>query len=186
MYCILFIVLFLFLSIDSINNSQINVSTLVALSTTAQSSQSTSDAYGPAPITNTPILTRLSSQVPIPSEDDVSMWSTDFNEFDHDNSRCVPSENDLDIIFVVDSSTNDYVIELNIISDIIKNVLPINSRVGLINFGGCTRKLTFKKCQKRGQFKKIISLQNDMDLVLNAINYQLQSGIHCKITISVF
>ena len=102
--------------------------------------------------------------------------------------RCIPTENNLDIIFVVDTSSINYVIELNLISDIIKNVLPINnSRVGLINFSGCTRKFTFKKCKQLGLLKKIISLEKNMEVIINAVNsLKLQLGIlrvHWKITI---
>ena len=186
MYSILFVISFLFLLSDSQNN----VPSLDAFSTTAELSQETSDSITSTAL-NTPTLERLlSSSVPstqemtysptspwpIPLKDEsIWPWSTEFPEFD--DLRCIPTENDLDIIFVVDSSTNSYAVELNLISDIIENVLPINSRVGLINFSGCTRKFTFKQCKQRGLLKKIISLQKDMEVVINAVN-SLQSGIH--------
>ena len=161
MYCILFVVLFLFLSI----NSEITVST------TEPSLEVTSDV----PLTNSPTLTQLSSLWPIPSED-VSIWSTDSGELI--DSRCIiPTGHDLDIIFVVDLSTNVYINELNTIKDIIENVLPNNSRAGLIIYSGCPRNFNFKQCKKRGFLKKIISLQNDMQLILNAVK-SLQSGIY--------
>ena len=134
MYCILFVALFLFLSV--------------------QSSQETTDTpnYG----------------------------------------RCIPTtENHLDIIFVVDSSssTNSYYSnKLNLISDIIKNVLPINSRIGLINFSGCAPQYTFEQCKQQNQFKEIISLNddyslpNDLDDILDVVK-ATQSGIHYKITL---
>ena len=139
MYCILFVALFLFLSVQSV-----------------QSSQETTDTpnYG--------------------------------------RSRCITTtENHLDIIFVVDRSlsTNSYSNKLNLIlADIIKNVLPINSRIGLINFSGCLDQYTFKQCKQQDQIKEIISLNddyslpNDLDNILDAVK-ATQSGIHYKITI---
>ena len=162
MYSILFVVYVLFLLVLSIN-SQTNDPTLVALSTTAPSSHVTSDS----PISS-------SSYSP------TSPWLTDLPGFD--DERCIPTENGLDIIFVVDSSTSSYygVELLYFISDIIENVLPFNSRVGLINFSGCNRKFNFKKCKQQGFLRKIIGLENDMDVVLNAVS-SLRSGIHYKI-----
>ena len=171
MYSILFVVLFLVLTIDS----QTNEPTLVALSTT------------------TPSLSRLSSSIPstqrtsysptspwpIPSRDGL-IWSTDLPGFEE---RCIPAKSHLDIIFVVDSSTSSYygVELLYLISDIIENVLPFDSRIGLVSFSGCPRKFGLKKCKQQGLLRKIIGLENDLDVVLNAVS-SLQSGIHCKIS----
>ena len=178
MYCILFVVLFLFLSINAETNEETNVSILDAFLMTDQSSQGTSDA---------PTITRLTSNVPTPTVMPSSLFDLPgFN--DVFPARCIPTENDLDIIFVIDSSTNSYSNEFNLISDIIENVLPINTRIGLINFSGCAAQYTFEQCEQQGQFKKIISLQdnyslpNDLDVVLNVTD-ALQSGIHYKSTI---
>ena len=141
---------------------------------------STSDV----PLTSSPTLTQLSSSSlwPIPSED-VSIWSTVDSSEELIDSKCIiPTGDDLDIIFVIDLSTNIYINKLNTIKDIIKNVLPNNTRAGLIIFSGCNRNFNLKQCKKRGFLKKIISLQNDMQLILNAVK-SLQSGIHYKITI---
>jgi len=88
----------------------------------------------------------------------------------------------LDIIFIVDSSGSIYddgyknwENELELVYDIIDNVLPLNSKVGLINFSGCGSSFTFQQCRDLGRLKKMIGLNdngapNDLQAVLSIID----------------
>ena len=92
------------------------------------------------------------------------------------------TDNLLDIIFIVDSSGSIYddgyknwENELELVYDIIDNVLPTNSRVGLINFSGCGTSYSFTDCQSQNRLKKMIALSdngtpNDLDAVLSIVD----------------
>ena len=106
------------------------------------------------------------------------------------SSSCIPTdleENDLDILFIIDSSIrSSYKYKLNLISDIINDVndvnddddeLPINLRYGLINFNICGNKLTFEQCKQQDLLRDFVfDFTDDLNVIFSSIN-ALKSGI---------
>ena len=68
-----------------------------------------------------------------------------------------------------------------VISDIIiKKKLPINSRIRLINFSGCTDEFSFEQCKQQSVLHDY-GLTNHSNVVLNAVN-AIQTGLYIHIT----
>ena len=64
-----------------------------------------------------------------------------------------------------------------VISDIIiKKKLPINSRIGLRNFSGCTDEFSFEQCKQQGLLHDY-GLTNHLNVVLNVVN-AIQTGLY--------
>ena len=188
MYCILLFLLFLSIDAQYLQtNMPIETETLDYNDheTTTFSIKSTSnDDQGR--ISNTPLLDRLSQTMSydtVDSTDDTTTrpYPLEVGSADAyvNHDRCNPTENDLDIIFIVDSSTNNYKEKLNLISNIIKNELPINSKIFLINFSQCNNNNNNNndksKCKQQDILNDYGLTNYDVNVISNDIN-SLQTG----------
>ena len=192
MYCILLFLLFI--SIDAqylqTNMPIEETSDYNDHETTTFSIASTSNDDDQGRISNTHLLDRLSQTMSYDTVDTTDAYDSNNNNDDTTtrpypfevgsadvkHERCNPTENDLDIIFVVDSSTNNYKEKLNLISNIIKNELPINSKIILINFSQCNNNNNNKsKCKQQDILNDYGLTNYDVNVISNAIN-SLQTG----------
>jgi len=71
-------------------------------------------------------------------------------------------QSSMDVIFILDSSgsvafndddLSNWKAEIDFVAAAVRDSLPVDSRIGLINFSGCGPKVTFEDCQKQNKLK---------------------------------